>query len=113
MVINVRTHGLSLSDALLQHLESCLTAATRPFGSAVSGVTARLTDINAGRGGHDKQCRLVAALPRHKQIVTEALHADAYVSVEHSCSRLRQAISRALGRQPRSGQRATIRFNPI
>jgi len=98
MIIDVRTHGLTLSDTLRQHVESCLVAATRHFGRAVSSVTAHLTDVNAGRGGNDKQCRLVAVLPRRRSIVTEGLHADAYASIEQSSNRMRRAISRALGR---------------
>ena len=106
MVINVHTSGFSLSDALRQHVENCLAAATRPFGRAVSSVTARLTDINAGRGGNDKQCRLVAVLPHRPGIVTEALHADAYISIEQSSSRMRRAISHVLGRNLRRGRQS-------
>jgi ribosome-associated translation inhibitor RaiA len=113
MVIHVRTRGFSLSDALRHHVENCLAAAMRPFGRAVSSVTARLTDINAGRGGNDKQCRLVAVLPHRHAIVTEGLHADAYISIEQSSGRMRRAISRALGRQARRGRRATIRLDAI
>jgi len=101
MVITVHARGFSLSEPLRQYVENCLAAATRPFGSAVSSVTARLTDVNAGRGGNDKQCRLVAVLPRRPGIVTEALHADAYISIEQSSSRMRRAISHALGRRAR------------
>ena len=113
MVIHVRTRGLSLSDALRHHIENCLAAATRPFGRAVSSVTARLTDVNAGRGGNDKQCRLVAVLPHRQPIVTQGLHADAYISIEQSSGRMRRAISRALGRHTRHGRRAPIRLDAI
>jgi ribosome-associated translation inhibitor RaiA len=105
MVINVHAHGFTLSKALRQHVEECLAAATRPFARAVSSVTARLTDVNAGRGGHDKQCRLVAVLPHRRLIVTEGLHADAYASIEQSSNRMRRAISHALGRDTRRGRR--------
>jgi ribosome-associated translation inhibitor RaiA len=111
MVINVYTSGFSLSAALRQHVENCLTAATRPFGRAVSSVSARLTDVNAGRGGDDKQCRLVAVLPHRPGIVTEALHADVYLSIDQSSSRLRRAISHALGRDLRRERRPTRGFD--
>jgi ribosome-associated translation inhibitor RaiA len=104
MVIQLRTHGLTLSDALRQHMENCLAAALRPFGSAIASVTARLTDVNAGRGGIDKRCRLVAVLPHYHLIVTESLHSDAYTSVEQSCNRLRRAVSRAIGRRRPRGR---------
>jgi ribosome-associated translation inhibitor RaiA len=111
MVIDVRTHGFDLTDAIRQHVENCVAAAIRPFGRAVSSVTARLTDVNARRGGNDKQCRLVAVLPHRRRLVTEALDADAYTSIETSSSRMRRAISHALDRHVRPGRRATIRFD--
>jgi ribosome-associated translation inhibitor RaiA len=110
MVINVHTRGFSLSDALRRHVESCLAVATRPFGRAVSSVTARLSDVNAGRGGNDKRCRLVAVLPHRRLVVTEGLHADAYTSIEQSSSRMRRAITHALERHLRRGRRAAKRF---
>ena len=111
MVIHVRTRGFSLSEALRQYIEDSLVAATRPFGAAVSTVTAYLTDINAHRGGNDKRCRLVAVLPHRREIVTEGLHADAYSSIEQSSGRLRRAISRKLGRNTRYERRSARRFN--
>ena len=113
MVINVHTRDFTLSDALRRHVEDCLASAARPFGRAVSRVTARLTDVNAKRGGNDKQCRLVAVLPHRPGIVTEALHADAYISIEQSASRMRRAISHALGRDAQRGRRTTIRTYAI
>ena len=113
MIINIRTRGLSLSDALRQHIEACLAAATRPFGRVVSGVTVRLTDVNAGRGGDDQRCRLVAVLPQRRLIVTESLHADAYTAIEQACSRMRRAISHALGRHGRHGRWVSNRLSGI
>ena len=110
MNIHVHTRGLSLSNPLRQHLETCLAAAARPFGDAVSRVTVRLTDVNAGRGGNDKQCRLVAVLPHRRLLVTESRDADAYRSIELASARLRRAISRELGRDQRRERRPTRRF---
>jgi ribosome-associated translation inhibitor RaiA len=94
-------------------MDECLAAATRPFGRVVSGVTVRLTDVNAGRGGDDKRCRLVAVLPQRRLIVTEALHADAYTAIEQAFSRMRRAISHALGRHERHARRPPKRLEGI
>lgn len=99
MLIQIRTFGLTLSEVLREHVESSLMSAARPFGRAVSSITARLTDINAGRGGKDKQCRLVAVLPHQGQIVAEGLHSDPYASIDQASNRMRRALSRALTRQ--------------
>jgi ribosome-associated translation inhibitor RaiA len=111
MNIHVHTRGLSLSEPLRQHLEACLAAATRPFGHAVSRITVRLTDVNADRGGNDKQCRLVAVLPHRRLVVTESRDADAYRSVEMSAGRLRRAITRELGRDRRRERRLARHFS--
>jgi len=110
MVINVHARGFSLSETLRQHIDACLATALRPFGGAVSRVTVRLSDVNAGRGGNDKVCRVMAVLPNRRLIVTEALHADAYTSIEQSFNRMRRAVSHALARDKRHGRVPTRGF---
>jgi ribosome-associated translation inhibitor RaiA len=65
----------------------------------VVGVTARLEDINADRGGIDKRCRLVAALRRRGVVVAEATHADLYAAVDEAAARIRRSATRAVTRR--------------
>jgi regulator of nucleoside diphosphate kinase len=98
MNIQIHASGLTLTDLLRQRLRSRLASALRPFLASVSRVSARLSDVNAGRGGPDKRCRLVASLPGRKPIVVDALHADPRASIDTAASRFRQALARALSR---------------
>jgi ribosome-associated translation inhibitor RaiA len=64
----------------------------------VLGVTARLEDVNADRGGADMRCALVASLRGRGVVVVEALHADLYAAVDEAAGRLRRAAVRAVAK---------------
>ena len=98
MNLDVHAFGLSLSDPLALHIHKRIESALRPFRKAVAGITARLTDINARRGGIDKQCSLVVVLHHQASVVVQGLHSDAYRSVDQAAGRLRSALSRAVNR---------------
>ena len=72
MLIDTRAIDFALTDAIQRHVESRVEAALGVVARWVVGVTARLEDINADRGGIDKRCRLVAALRRRGVVVAEA-----------------------------------------
>lgn len=98
MHLEIHATGLTLTDLLRRRLRARLASALRPFLASVSRVSARLSDVNARRGGPDKRCRLLATLPGRSPVVVDALHQDACASIDTAASRFRQALSRALSR---------------
>ena len=98
MVIETRATDFTLTDALRAHAESRVKSALRPVLGWVTGVTARLADVNADRGGVDKQCRLVATLRHRGTVVVEATDADLYAAVDAAASRLRRSAVRVVRR---------------
>lgn len=103
MITEIHASGLTLTDALRQRIHSRLAAALRPFARAVSRITARLSDVNARRGGIDKRVTLLASLPGRQPVFVESLHADPLASVDHAAARIRAALRHSLA--PRSHKR--------
>ena len=99
MLIDTRAIDFALTYAIQRHVESRVEAALGAVARWVVGVTARLEDINADRGGIDKRCRLVAALRRRGVVVAEATHADLYAAVDEAAARIRRSATRAVTRR--------------
>ena len=93
-IVNTRPIGFSLTPAIRRHVERRVRAALAPDARRVLGVTARLEDVNADRGGIDKRCSLVAALRGRGVVVAQALNADLYTAVDEAAARLRRAAQR-------------------
>ena len=98
MLIDTRSMGFSLTDAIRLHVESRVEAALGPVARRVISVTARLEDVNADRGGVDKRCHLVASLRRHGVVVAEATDADLYAAVDEAAERIRRSAVRVATR---------------
>jgi ribosome-associated translation inhibitor RaiA len=98
MLIDTRAIHFPLTGAIRAHVESRIRAALAPVSRRVLAVTARLEDVNAGRGGVDKRCRLVTAFRHHDPVVVEATDADLYAAVDAAAQRCRRATLRALKR---------------
>jgi ribosome-associated translation inhibitor RaiA len=98
MLIDTRAIDFPLTRAIQSHVESRVRAALAPLSRRVLAVTARLEDVNAGRGGVDKRCRLVAAFRHHDPVVVEAIDTDLYAAVDAAAHRCRRAALRTLRR---------------
>ena len=99
MLIDTRAIGFPPTDAILRHVESRVESALAPVAQWVLGVTARVEDVNADRGGIDKRCGLVASLRGGRGVlVAEALNADLYAAVDEAAGRLRRSAVRSVNR---------------
>jgi ribosomal subunit interface protein len=109
MLIEIRALSFDLTDAIYRHVETRIESALGPFGRRVLGVTVRLDDVNAGRGGIDKRCRIVATLRRHGIAVAEATKDDLYSAIDDAAARIRRIVVRQLsqhvGRERKDPQR--------
>jgi ribosome-associated translation inhibitor RaiA len=110
MLIETRAIGFPLTDAIRRHVEARVESALGPVAGWVMGVTARVEDVNADRGGIDKRCGLVASLRGGRgAVVAEALNADLYAAVDDAAGRLRRSavrvVTRPMARERRDAQR--------
>jgi putative sigma-54 modulation protein len=109
MFVDTRAISFPLTDAIRQHAESRIRSALAPVRGRIITVTVRLDDVNAGRGGVDKRCRLVAAIRRRGVIIAEAMDVDLYAAIDSATGRLRRAaresVRRMVGRDRKNRQR--------
>ena len=109
MNIDTRAIGFPLTDAIRRYAQSRTRLALAPVRRWIMAVTVRLNDVNAGRGGVDKRCRIVVALRRRGVVVAEATKVDLYAAIESATGRLRRAaresVQRIIGRDRKDRQR--------
>jgi ribosomal subunit interface protein len=98
MLIDTRTIGFSLTDAILRHVEARLGAALGPLSRRVLKVTVRLEDVNADHGGDDKRCSIVMALRGQGVAIAEATSSDLYAAVDKASTRIRRSVLRTVKR---------------
>lgn len=109
MRIEIRSCGFKLTDTFKLHVKRRLGFALDRFAERIGSVTVRVRDVNAGRGGDDKECIAEAnVIPLGRVIIGERC-ADAYMAVDRATDRLGASVSRVLKRA-KSGRTASVRY---
>ena len=99
MLIDVRSIGFTLTDAIEAHARARLSSALGSRATWVIKATMRLEDVNSDRGGVDKRCTLVVALRRRGVEVAEATNTDLYAAIDEAARRVRRSVSRTIARR--------------
>ena len=99
MRLNIIGHGFGLTPALVQHVESRIDQALGFASDQINSIAARLSDVNAGRGGTDKRCRLTLNLRYMPTVVVDALHDDLYAAIDEAVRRARESLRRNITRR--------------
>lgn len=98
MLMDVRSPRFRLTAAILSYVE-CKLAANVGFARLwVRDVSVTLDDVNAGRGGVDKLCRVVIRCRGNQSVVAEARDPDLYAAVDAAAARARRGMVDLLGR---------------
>ena len=82
--VHVRCTSFPHSRSLVEHTERKLHQCLSRFGSRLTRVEVRLSDVNGPRGGRDKRCQVIAHGPGLGSLRVEELHDDFYASVERA-----------------------------
>lgn len=98
MLIDTRSFGFALTDAILRHVEARVEAALSISSRQVLRVTVRLDDVNADRGGLDKRCRIVVALRRDRTFAADAVREDLYDAIDCAAQKVRVGVRRTTKR---------------
>lgn len=99
MRLEVRGQHIEVTPALHAHAVRRLQFALSRFEPRIARMTIYLTDLNGPRGGRDKQCRMVAEMPRGGKVIVEDIDADLYAAITQAADRLGRAVARALERR--------------
>jgi ribosomal subunit interface protein len=98
MRVEVRGHGVDVSEALREHVERRLRFALDRFVERIDAAHATLTDLNGtARHGVDKHCRIVLVLRPGGSVAAHARRADLYQAIDVTAG----AVGRALVRDVR------------
>jgi putative sigma-54 modulation protein len=101
MVIRFQDGSLPTSPSLIEHARRCLERAARPAAGRIREVVVWVRDINANRGGIDKECRMVASVDGYGQLTVESRTRDFHEAIVASAEKLRRVIDRRLHRTAR------------
>ena len=99
MKLNIQSRPFELTAALDAYIRSKLNSALSRVAPPQTEITIALSDINGPRGGEDKQCKLLFALPGVGLFVIKDTKADLYHAIDSSAHRARHAVSRAMTRR--------------
>lgn len=98
MNVEVRAHGVRLSDAERAFAEARFETELAHANEWVRSVRVFVTDENGPKHGVDKSCRVVVALARGQQVVVVEHGAAVTAAVDLAADRAGEAVRRATGR---------------
>jgi ribosomal subunit interface protein len=100
MRVEVRGHGVEVSQALREHVERRLRFALDRFQERVEGAYASLSDLNgSARHDVDKQCRIVLVLRPAGSVGAHAVRADLYQAIDVAAGAAGRALVRDVRRR--------------
>jgi hypothetical protein len=89
------------ASAIRTYAARRLSVALRRFERRIASVRIRVTDLNGPKRGVDTSCAMTARLVGGRDVVVEARTPVPFASVSQAAAKLREAVSRELGRAQR------------
>lgn len=98
MRIDVRFHGIQVSEALRTYAVRRVHFQLSRFNGDVGSVVVRIGDVNGPRGGVDKRCLVEVRGPAFGPVVVEDASADPYTAVGMAVGRVARVVGREIER---------------
>ncbi len=99
MLIEVTNRNVTLADGVREWIERRLQFALGRFSSRIRRVSVVFSDVNSGRGGCDKLCRMKITLIPGGVVVIEDIDPSVVSVVANIAERAARSVSRALERR--------------
>jgi ribosomal subunit interface protein len=102
--MEVLTHpgdGVTISQALANHIRSKLAGCQRRFADRVTRVEVHLKDVNAHKGGVDKICAMEAHPAGLDVVRVDSQAEDAYKASHGAAEKLERALERRFAKAGR------------
>jgi ribosomal subunit interface protein len=100
MRVEVRGHGVEVSEALREHVERRLRFALDRFRERIEGAHASLRDVNGlERRGVDQECRIAIALRPHGSVAATARRDDLFEAIDVAAGAAGRALVREVTRR--------------
>src|SRR4051812_29294075 len=97
--LDLRAHGFALTDGLRRYAVDHVAAKLAKHARAIQTVTIRFDDLNGGKGGFDKRCRIEVTVRRGRPIVTEETGHDLRAAMDRAADRSQLAVTRTIVRR--------------
>lgn len=91
------------SPALDEHIRARVSAAVDQYPQRIANIEVHLEDVNGPKGGVDQRCQIRVRLNPKGEVLVNHLAADPYEVVSQLSDRLRNAVSRAVGKLKEHG----------
>jgi len=110
MRLKIRSHGFSLTEALVQRVQKRFQFAMRHGSRALALVTVRLRDINGPRkGGVDKRCGVELCFAHGGTVMLEETDDSLYAAIDRAAGRSKHTILKRLDRLRSRGRNGRTR----
>jgi len=98
MQIELHASGLTLSDAIREHINRRVLYALSRLQGRIRRVAIHLSDINGPRGGIDKHCNVRVDLVEAPTTIIEESDKDVYVVLDRALARAGRTVSKRVER---------------
>lgn len=99
MLIEVTNRNVVLADGVREWIARRLQFALGRFSSRIRRVSVVFSDVNGGKGGCDKQCRIKITLIPGGEVVIEDIDPSVVTVVANIAERAARSVSRELERR--------------
>ncbi len=99
MKLQIRNHGVQISEEMRNAIQEQIPRALRRFARRVSLVRIYLWDANGPRGGSAYKCRIVVELPPRSRVVVAEDDVSVVAALAGATDRIRLAVARQLKRR--------------
>jgi putative sigma-54 modulation protein len=99
MRLEIRRRGVKVTEELRKYLKERLRFALSRFRHRIVSIRVYLQDLNGLRGGMDKKCRIVVALPRRGAVVVSGADTGIRSAIAGTANRAGFAVKRHVNRR--------------
>jgi ribosome-associated translation inhibitor RaiA len=115
--LEVRGHGLPLTDALRRYANDHVALKLAKHARDIQSVVIRCSDVNGTKGGEDKRCEVEVILRRvPRPLVVSVTDHDLRAAMDGAADRAQKVVGRALERKraaPRLRGRKVVRARKL
>jgi ribosome hibernation promoting factor len=98
--LDVRGHGLPLTDGLRQYATDHIAAKLAKHARAIQSVVIRVSDVNGTKGGEDKRCEVEVYLRRvPNPVVVAVINHDLHAAMAAAGDRASKTVGRTVARK--------------
>jgi len=105
MEITIFDGHIKTSDAQREYIAAKLQRSLDRLINPATSAEVRLVDMNATKGGVDKECSIVVISPGRPPLRVEAQAADYYTAIDAASDTLVRLVSKTLEREKVNGPR--------